>query len=268
MPSYQDQTVFITGAAHGIGFSLAKLYAELNAKVIVCDVNKEHLKTAKSEAPKIHFYECNVADKKAVYTLAEKIIAEFGAPDILINNAGIVENSHFLNCSDENIEKVMQVNILSHFWTIKAFLPAMIAKGGGQVCEIASASGLMGVPGLVTYATSKHAVIGFAKSLQMEISELYPGKIAFTIVCPSFINTGLFKDVNAPLLTPILEQEQVANIIFEAVESKKELVMEPFLVKTIPLLNAVLPTKIFNSVTKLFKLHNSMDKILEKKSGN
>ncbi|MFN8370356.1 MAG: SDR family NAD(P)-dependent oxidoreductase [Bacteriovoracaceae bacterium] len=152
------------------------------------------------------------------------------------------------------------------FGLIKAFLPAMIKNGGGQVCEIASRLLDWAFLGLVTYATSKHAVIGFVKSLQAEISELHPGKIHFTTVCPSFINTGLFANVTAPRLTPILDQAKIAKIIFDSIETKKDFVMEPFLVKTIPLLSAVLPPKLFNSVTKIFKLHNSMDKILEKKS--
>lgn len=263
--SYKDKVVFITGAAHGIGLSLAKLYDQQGARVVGVDVSSENISRAERELKNGQFFCCDVTDRQKVYELGERVIRTIGAPYIVVNNAGIVENSKFLDCPEHLLEKIIQVNLMSHFWVLKAFLPAMIKKGEGHVCEIASAAGLMGVPGMVAYCASKHSVIGFSKALALEVGQLPDANIHFTTVCPSFISTGMFQGVKPPMFTPMLTQEKIADIIFKAVDKNKEIVLAPFMVKLLPLLSAMLPNRAFNFVARTFRVTQAMDDILLEK---
>jgi all-trans-retinol dehydrogenase (NAD+) len=146
--NYKNKIIVITGAAHGIGFSLAQRYAACKAKVVVLDVSEKSLATAKQAIPNAHFFQCDITDRKKVYQIAQEIEKNIGIPDYVFNNAGVVENSTFLDCPDEKLELTMNVNIMGQFWIAKAFLP-MMKKKGGHLCQVASAAGLMGVSGLV-----------------------------------------------------------------------------------------------------------------------
>lgn len=255
------KVVLITGAAHGIGLSLAKLYDKIGAQVLIVDVNQSHLQDAQQKLPHQHCFTCDVSDIAQVHILSEKILGQFGAPDILINNAGIVEKSNFLDCEDAVLERTLRVNVLSHFWMLKAFLPAMIKRQTGHICEIASAAGLLGVPGMVAYCASKHAVMGLADSLRMELEEMADVHIPVTVVCPSFVNTGMFAGVRPPRFTPLLDQEQIARLVFQAIDRKQERLLAPFMVKLLPLMK-LLPNRLFRVVAKFFHVHHAMKDIL------
>jgi len=261
MKSYTGELVFITGGAHGIGLSLARIYHAKGARVVVVDINEDNLQKLREELPDVEAHLCDITNREMVYSTAHKILKKWGAPYLVLNNAGVVENSSFLDCSDELLERTMNVNIISHFWVLKAFLPSMLERGRGHVCQIASAAGLMGVPGMAAYCGSKHAVIGFSKSLKQEVDRLSHGKIKFTIVCPSFINTGMFDGVKPARLTPLLDQEEIASIIFEAVDKNRTMVLEPFMVKILPALVALLPTRIFEWVARVFQVDQAMEEI-------
>jgi all-trans-retinol dehydrogenase (NAD+) len=260
MKKFRHKNVLITGGASGIGLNIAKIYDKKGANLIILDINLKDIKIAKNILKNATFYKCDVSKKSNVYSVSKKILKEHGSPYVLINNAGVVENSNFLECEDDLIERTMNVNILAHFWILKAFLPSMLELKEAYICQIASASGLIGVPGLAVYSASKHAVVGFSKALKLEIED--QGNVHITTVCPSFVNTKLFKGAKAPLLTPILEQNEIAKIIYDSILQKKDFVLEPFMVKAVPLLSAVLPEKLFNKVAKVFNMHTAMDDIL------
>jgi all-trans-retinol dehydrogenase (NAD+) len=138
-----------------------------------------------------------------VYATAEKVRREVGKMDILVNNAGVVNGKPFLDCSDEELRGTMEVNILSHFWTVKAFLRDMINAGSGQIVTVAAAGGILGSAGLVGYSASKFAAFGFDEALRAELKQQRLD-IRTTVVCPFFINTGMFAGVQTrfPLLIP------------------------------------------------------------------
>src|SRR5437879_2092595 len=104
---------------------------------------------------------------------------------------------------------------------------------------IASAAGLLGVPGMAAYSATKHAVIGFAESLRLELRRSGAAGVGMTIVCPSFVDTGMFPDTPPPLFTPRLEPERLAGKIVAAVRANKLYVREPAMVKLIPLLKTL-----------------------------
>jgi all-trans-retinol dehydrogenase (NAD+) len=115
----------------------------------------------------------------------------------------------------------------------------MISRGEGHIVFIASAAGMTGVPGMAVYSATKHAVIGFAESLRLELRRGSAAAVSMTIVCPSFIETGMFPDTAPPLFTPWLKPEALAEKIVAAIRSNTLYVREPAMVKLIPLLKAL-----------------------------
>ena len=258
-PSTQKR-VLITGGASGIGRLLAARFAEAGFSVIVWDINQELLNSlAAEDNPLITPVLCDITDREEVYRTAEKIEQASGPIDILINNAGIVSGKSFLNTSDAQIEATVQVNLLSLFWVTKAFLPSMINRKSGHIVTIASAAGLIGVKGLVDYSATKFAAVGFNESLRME----YGGKeagIATTVVCPFFIDTGMFRGVKTrfPLLLPIMQPEYVADRIFRAVQRKKKILILPFFVRSLFILR-LFPLGLLDRMAGFFGINRSMD---------
>ncbi|NXV10932.1 RDHE2 dehydrogenase, partial [Cepphus grylle] len=171
---------------------------------------------------------------------------EVGDVSILINNAGIVTGKAFLDCPDSLVEKSMEVNIMAHFWTYKAFLPAMIASNHGHLVSIASAAGLTGVSSLSDYCASKFAAVGFAESVDLEMRVLGKSGIKTTIVCPYFINTGMFDGCRSkwPRLLPGLEPEYVADKIMTAIRRDQEIVLLPRILYFFLILKHLVPVKL------------------------
>ncbi|MFA6508677.1 MAG: SDR family NAD(P)-dependent oxidoreductase, partial [Treponemataceae bacterium] len=147
MKSIQNQVALVTGGASGIGRLIALAFAERGAKVAVWDVNEAALRKieadAKEKGVSILGMRCDVSDKDDVYARAADLAAVLGPVDILVNNAGIVSGSKFLETSDEKILRSMNVNLLSNFWTDKAFLPSMIERNRGHLVTISSAAGII-----------------------------------------------------------------------------------------------------------------------------
>src|SRR5690606_13138098 len=112
----------------------------------------------------------------------------------------------------------------SLYWTTRAFLPGMVDRNEGHIVTIASAGGLIGVPRMTDYSASKFAAVGFDDSLRVELKRLGYHGIRTTVVCPFYINTGMFKGVKTrfPWLLPILEPDEAANKIVSAIEKNKQ----------------------------------------------
>lgn len=194
-----------------------------------------------------------------VYGTAEKVRRDVGKVDILMNNAGIVSGKVFLDCTDEDLRRTIEVNILAHFWTVKAFLPDMIKTNSGHIVTISSAGGIVGSAKLVDYSTSKFAAFGFDEALRAELKKQRLN-IRTTVVCPFFINTGMFAGVKTrfPFLLSILDEDDVAERIVRAVARGKErVILPPFVHTTWPL--RLVPVKVFDWVVTLLGVNNAMD---------
>jgi all-trans-retinol dehydrogenase (NAD+) len=109
----------------------------------------------------IKFFACDVTNPSAVYSTAEQIKSTIGTPSILINNAGILNSHTILNTSDEYLRKIFDVNVLSNWYTTKAFLPDMLRENKGHVVTVASVASFLGVAGLADYTASKGAALSF-----------------------------------------------------------------------------------------------------------
>ncbi|XP_077877699.1 estradiol 17-beta-dehydrogenase 11-like isoform X5 [Ictidomys tridecemlineatus] len=124
----------------------------------------------------------------------QEVKTEIGDISILVNNAGIVYTSDLFSTQDPQIEKTFAVNTLAHFWTTKAFLPLMMMNNHGHIVTVASAAGLVGVPFLQAYCSSKFAAVGFHGALTEELNAFEKNGIKTTCLCPNFINTGFIKN--------------------------------------------------------------------------
>lgn len=114
-------------------------------------------------------YVVDLRDREAVYRTADQVRQEVGTVDILINNAGVAYCKTLLEIPDHMIENTYAVNILSHYWTAKAFLPAMIAQKRGHIVTVGSVAGLLGTYGCTDYSATKFACVGFHEALFTEL---------------------------------------------------------------------------------------------------
>ncbi|NXO25935.1 RDHE2 dehydrogenase, partial [Cisticola juncidis] len=244
------EIVLITGAGSGIGRLLAIKFASLGATVVLWDINQEGLNCAvrlarENGAGRVHSYICDCSKRQDVYRVADQVKKEVGDVSILINNAGIVIGKRFLDSPDSLLEKTMEVNTMAHFWTYKAFLPAMIASNHGHLVSISSCAGLCGGNQLSDYCASKFAAVGFAESVDIEMRDLRKTGVKTTIVCPFVINTGMFDGAKSkwPHVLPNLDPEYVADRIISAVRQNQEMLFIPRIVYVLYFLKSFLPVK-------------------------
>lgn len=174
----QGKTVFITGAAAGIGRATTELFLAEGATVIATDRDLKGLEGLASDN-----HQLDVTDAAAITALAAKV----GRIDVLFNCAGFVENGTILDNDDAQWDKSFAINVYAMAHTIKAFLPGMIAAGGGSIINVASvASSIKGVPNRCIYAASKAAVIGLTKSVA---ADFVTKGIRCNTVCPGTVDS-------------------------------------------------------------------------------
>lgn len=264
MTQLRNSTTLITGGASGIGRLMGLLSLQRGAKqLVIWDINLQNLQQVTTEMQakgySVFPYEVDVTDTTAVEAAAKRVMQETGPPDILINNAGIIVGKVFAAHSYTEIASTLNINVLGVMAVTRAFLPAIIARGSGHVVNIASAASLIPNPRMSVYAASKWAVLGWSESLRLELEALKLD-LHVTTVTPSYIDTGMFAGAKAPLLTPILQPEEMADAILKAVEKNKIMLRKPFIVHLIPLLRGLLPTRLFDLlVGKGFKAYSTME---------
>ncbi len=188
----QGKTALITAAGQGIGRATALAFAGEGANVWATDINEEALATLTQEAPGIVTRRLDVMDADAI----SATVGEIGALDVLFNCAGIVHNGTILDCSEEDWELSFDLNVRSMYRIIGAALPAMLAKGGGSIVNVASvASNVKGVPNRFLYGTTKAAVIGLTKAVA---ADFVGHGIRCNAICPGTVQTpSLDERINA-----------------------------------------------------------------------
>ncbi|XP_078072326.1 epidermal retinol dehydrogenase 2 [Mustelus asterias] len=260
------EIVLVSGAGSGIGRLVALEFARLHSTLVLWDISEEgNQETARqardSGASRVYTYTCDCSNKTSVYQVADKVKREVGDVSILINNAGIVTGKKFMDSPDALLEKTMEVNTLAHFWTYKAFLPAMIASNHGHLVSIASSAGLFPVNGLADYCSSKFAAVGFAQSVALELLVSGKNGIKTTIVCPYFINTGMFDGCKTkwPHLLPILDPNYAAKKIINAILREQVLLVMPRSLSFLFAIRNLLPVKLGILLGQYFGVFNAMD---------
>ncbi|KAI0181529.1 NAD(P)-binding protein [Hypoxylon sp. FL1284] len=210
-----EEVIVITGGASGLGLLIAEVYGMRGATVAVLDVAD----LESTDARGITYYKCDVRDKAQVARVAGEIERDLGTPTVLINNAAVVVGKKLLDMDLEEADKSITTNLLSHFYTVKTFLPGMLRnETGGTIVTVSSVIGHLGAAQLTDYAAAKAGVTALHKSLAAELQE-YP-EIKTIIVTPGQLSTPLFAGVKTPnsFIAPVVEPIEVAKEVIKAID--------------------------------------------------
>lgn len=167
---YQSKKVLITAGADGLGLEMAKVFHRAGADVFVCDVNGARLDELRREMPAIHSVVADVSDEDSVASLFDQVKNTFKGLDILINNAGVAGPTGMVETlSKADWDRTLAVNITGQFLCARQAVPLLKQSGAGVIINLSSAAGHLGFSGRSAYSASKWAVIGFTKSLAIEL---------------------------------------------------------------------------------------------------
>lgn len=192
MKLLENKTAIITGAARGIGKSIAIRFAEQGCNIAFTDLNEENIRNTQSELEamgvKVKGYISNAAVFEDVEKVVNQIAEEFGRVDILVNNAGITRDGLMLRMTEKQWDDVITVNLKSAFNFIHAVLPIMARQRCGNIINMASVVGVSGNAGQSNYSASKAGLIGLAKSIAKEMGAR---NIRANAIAPGFIVTDM-----------------------------------------------------------------------------
>lgn len=192
MKLLEGKVAIVTGATRGIGKSIAEKFIQQGATVVFTYASS----VAKAQALEkelgtqgtIKGFQSDAADYDAAQKLVEDVLAEFGQIDIVVNNAGITKDNLLMRMSLEDFEKVIQVNLNAAFNLTKAVIKPMMKKRQGSIINMSSIVGLKGNAGQANYAASKAGLIGFSKSVALELGSR---NIRCNVIAPGFIETEM-----------------------------------------------------------------------------
>lgn len=269
MTKIKGSTVLITGGASGIGKLMGQRFLEEGvAKLIIWDINEMQLQAVtgqwEEQGYAVYPYQVDVSRNHQIEELAADVLKNVGTVDILVNNAGIVVGKDYTEHTVQDIDRTIDINVKGVMYMTRAFLPAMMEQDKGHIVNIASAAGMIPNPKMSVYAASKWAVLGWSESLRLELERLSKS-LHVTTITPSYIDTGMFEGVKAPVLTPILKPEEIVEQIIKAVRKDRILVRAPKIVNLLPFLRGVLPTRIFDYTAEQLGVYDSMSEFKGRK---
>ena len=273
MGKFNSKRVLITGGASGIGRIMGAMALERGASALVIwDINQANIDDTLNELSakgKVVAYRIDISNEEEVVATVKKVKEEVGEIDILINCAGIItSNKTFDQCNTTEIHRTMNINTVAPMVVALQFLPDMIARDSGHICNISSAGGLISNPRMSIYAASKWAVIGWSDSVRIELEQM-KSKVRITTIAPYYIKTGMFDGVKSPIV-PLMKPEYAARQIVRAIEKNKNMKVVtkliPFPYHFVRLMQGILPTKLFDWIFgKGFGIYHSMDNFTGKK---
>lgn len=193
MKLLENKTVLITGASRGIGNGIATVFAEHGANVVFTyssSVDAANALETKLQTMGVQAkgYQSNAADFTQAQELVENVLANFNTIDVLINNAGIAKDNLLMRITEEDFDKVIEVNLKSVFNLTKAVQRSMLKQRQGSIINMSSVVGVKGNAGQSNYAASKAGIIGFSKSVALELGSR---NIRCNVIAPGFIETEM-----------------------------------------------------------------------------
>ncbi len=260
--NFQNKIVLITGGASGIGKIMGRKVLERGAShLVIWDINENGLEQTKKDfeniGVQVSTFLVDISKLEAIKTTALETKEKVGSIDVLINNAGVVVGKYFHEHSHDDISKSMLINSDAVMHITLEFLPEMMVKNSGSICNIASSAGLISNPKMSVYAASKWATTGWSDSLRLEMKQL-DKNINVTTIMPFFINTGMFDGVKSKLL-PILDPEKTAEKIIRAIEKNTKMLAMPLPYWFIRLSQGILPIPAFEWVMQhIFGIYDTM----------
>jgi len=207
MSALANQVAVITGAGRGIGRAIALKFADAGADVVCVSRTAENSEKVAGEVRTLGrrawAHAVDVADAAAVAAASEKILADAGRVDVLVNNAGITRDGLLMRMSEEDWDAVLNTNLKGAFSFTKAFSRAFLKQRSGRIINVTSVIGLIGNAGQCNYAASKAALIGFTKSIARELASR---GITCNALAPGFIETDMTGALSPEMRTEVLQK--------------------------------------------------------------
>lgn len=231
MKDLKGKNGFITGAASGIGRSLALELAREGMNLYITDINLEGLENVKKEIEGIGVtvfsHKCDVSEFEDWEECEEDFRDKLGDIDLLVNNAGIAIGGSILELTLEDWEKVMGVNLWSIIYSLKTFVPRMLERGSGHIVNVSSGAGIFGSPEPLPYVTTKFAVVGLSETLFGSLNGM---GINVSVICPWIIATDIWNISELKVPQKLIEDvgaEKIEKMMDEVRQGFLEIAVSP-----------------------------------------
>ena len=210
MSMLKGKTVLLTGSTGSIGKEIAKKLSISGAKIALSATNIDKLKSLKADLGNDHLiYPCDLSDLNNINKLSEDVIGDFGTIDILINNAGIKRDDLLIRMKDDDWFDVINMNLTSVYKLTKNITKQMFKQRHGKIISISSVVGFSGNPGQTNYVSSKSGLVGFTKSLAMEVATR---GITVNCVAPGMIDSDMIDSLNEKQKETIIGKIPMAKL--------------------------------------------------------
>ncbi|KAK7203094.1 hypothetical protein BZA70DRAFT_81359 [Myxozyma melibiosi] len=254
----------VTGGSNGLGANLVKRLRARRIPVVVLDIE-----TPESPTDGVYYIKCDISSREQVLDAAQVIKSEIGDVTIVINNAAIAQGKTILDLTYEEIESCLNVNLVSQFYTVKAFLPGMLKMRRGYFVIVASVIAYIGPAKLSAYAASKSGLLGLYESLTYEVGPNADNEsgVHTLLITQGQMATDLFAGVSNPhsFAASVLDSSEVADRIMLALSRKEQgRVMMPAYARLIPVMR-LLPRSVVSAFRYWSDVDRGMDTFLGQK---
>jgi NAD(P)-dependent dehydrogenase (short-subunit alcohol dehydrogenase family) len=223
----KNRTALITGASGGLGGAIARELASQGCRLFLTGRDRQRLAAAadavRAMAPSVHEHAADLADAASVEAMAGRALEALGWIDILVNCAGIFPVRPLEQCTMEEYDRCLAVNVRAPFYLIRQFAPMMARRGWGRVVNIGSSSAYAGFPDTAIYCASKHALLGFSRSL---FHELKGRGVRVYCLSPGSIQTEMGRHVPGQRFETFLRPDEVARYLAFIITFDAELISE------------------------------------------